>query len=81
MNEETELGRECRKLEDDGRFYAEDGVVWRAPKATKTPAGTNISLGFPVCTPHEALGDSGAKVLASILNQALDSGIIKDKDQ
>lgn len=67
--------------EDDGRFYAEDGIVWRAPKATKTPTGTNISIGFPVCTPHEALGDNGAKVLASILNKALDQGIIKDDEK
>lgn len=67
--------------EDDGRFYAEDGIVWRAPKSTKTPTGTSISLGFPVCTPHEALGGNGAQVLAGILNKALDQGIIKDSEQ
>lgn len=67
-------------MSDDGRFYAEDGMVWRSPRSTKTPTGERISLGFPVCTPHEALGPKGAETLANTLNKAIDLGIIPNKD-
>ena len=48
---------------ENQRFYAEDGMVWRAPKETLHPDGSKtISIGYPVCTPHEAIGDQGAEV-------------------
>ena len=37
----------------NGEFYARGIMVFRAPIRTKTETGTNISLGFPVCTVSE----------------------------
>ena len=63
--------------EMDGRFYADDeGVVWRAPRRTKTLDGSRITMGFRVCKVFDEIGQEGASVLAGVLNQALEKGII-----
>jgi hypothetical protein len=69
---------EARKF--DGRFYAEDGRIFRSPRERKTPTGSRISMGFQVCTVHEALGANGATLLADILNKAIDQNIITDSE-
>ncbi len=50
-------------------FYASGKVVFRSPVYQKTKGGTNISIGFPVVTVHEAVedGEVAAKKIAQIL--------------
>jgi len=46
-------------------------VVRKRPVTQKNPDGSQtISIGFPVCTAHEAVGPEGAKVIAAMLNLA-----------
>lgn len=52
----------------DGRYYAENGKVWKAPVATKTETGQSISIGFPVCTMHDAAGKEAAVTVAALMN-------------
>jgi hypothetical protein len=52
----------------DGSYYAKDGKVWKAPHATKTDTGRSISMGFPVCTMHEAVGAEAAETVAALMN-------------
>lgn len=59
----------------NGRFYADGDTVFREPISEQTSRGQSITVGFPVCDVSEYLG-GGAETLASILNQALDTGII-----
>ena len=51
------------------QFYAENGTVWQSPKETKNDDGSrSISIGFPVCTMHEAVGAAAAEHVAGLMN-------------
>lgn len=53
----------------DGSYYAEAGIVWKAPIRTPNADGTTcISIGFPVCTMHEAVGAGTAETVAKLMN-------------
>lgn len=47
-------------------FYVKGDVVFKRPVHRKTATGTNITMGFPVCTASEYIN---AKDLAFILNE------------
>lgn len=50
-------------------YYAKDGVVFKSPVERKRPdGGMNITIGFPVCTMHEAVGDDAAETVAQLMN-------------
>jgi hypothetical protein len=63
--------------DDDGRFYAKGGKVWRASKATRVGTTTNYTLGFPVCELSEYASNDAAEAIATGLNAALDAGWVK----
>jgi hypothetical protein len=50
----------------DGRFYAEDGQVWKAPTRT----GTGVRLGFVVAHVNDNITDQQdvARLIADALN-------------
>jgi|SRR6201996_6141841 len=52
----------------DGKYYAKNGTVWKAPTEKKTENGSKISLGFPICKMHDAVGDEAADTVAELLN-------------
>jgi len=50
-------------------YYAKNGAVWKKPIETLHPdGGRSISMGFPICTMHEAVGDDAAKDVAALMN-------------
>ena len=50
-------------------YYAEAGKVWKRPITTQKANGTKTcTLGFPVCTMHEAVGDDAAEIVAKLMN-------------
>jgi hypothetical protein len=56
-------------MTDDGSFYTKGCEVWRHPRKTARADGkTSYSLGFPVCTASEAIGEEGAKAICDALN-------------
>ncbi len=52
----------------NGRYYARDGMVYKAPLRRKTETGYAISMGFPVCKMHDAAGDDAAETVAALMN-------------
>lgn len=54
----------------DGTFYAEDGIVWKAPIRRQRDGFTQVEIGFPVCVMHEAVGDRTAETVAAMMNLA-----------
>lgn len=53
----------------DTPYYAKGGLVWKAPITTENPDGTkSMSMGFPVATMHECVGDDAAEELANLMN-------------
>lgn len=65
----TRPERDCDAM--DGRYYAASrGRVYKAPVATKTETGQSISVGFPVCTMTEYVGEEAAQTIATMLNLA-----------
>lgn len=61
------MNTECR-----GRFYVKGFEVWKQPIQRKheTGGGFTVTIGFPVCTVHEAVGLQGALAIAAALNLA-----------
>ncbi|APT60036.1 hypothetical protein RGI145_22385 [Roseomonas gilardii] len=54
----------------DGRYYARDGLVYKAPVQHDEPDGsTSFSLGFPVCKMLEYVGEDAAETVALLMNQ------------
>jgi hypothetical protein len=54
----------------DGRYYARDGLVYKAPVQHDKPDGsTSFSLGFPVCKVLEYVGEDAAETVALLMNQ------------
>lgn len=53
----------------DGRYYAEGSRIFKAPKATKTETGTNISIGFPVLDVTEYVGTDGVEFIVDAMNR------------
>lgn len=52
-----------------GPYYAKDGMVWKHPVYTKRDDGTTtITIGFPVCRMHDAVGDDAAETVAQLMN-------------
>ena len=50
-------------------YYAKNGMVWKHPLETlKDDGGKTISLGFPICKMHEAVGDDAAEQVANLMN-------------
>lgn len=62
---------ESRAMQPDNRqpYYAKDGMVWKHPVSTENDDGScSISLGFPICTMHEAVGAEAAEKVAALMN-------------
>jgi hypothetical protein len=60
----------------DGRFYAQGDVVRRAPlRKAQGDGRSSIMMGYSVCRADQFL-KGGAELLAEILNECLDKGII-----
>ena len=61
-------------MKDDGSYYAEveRGLVLKSlvahPRNPETGM-TNISIGFPVCIMHDAVGDAAAAAVAELMNR------------
>lgn len=53
-------------VEPEPLYYIEKDVVFKRPVRRKTTTGTNITMGFPVCTASEYVS---AKDIAAILNE------------
>lgn len=54
-------------------YYAKGAMVFKRPVERQREDGsTATSLGFPVCTVSEFLGEEGATILAAMLNKADD---------
>jgi hypothetical protein len=52
-----------------GPYYAKDGAVWKHPVKTDQPGGgMTISLGFPICRMHEAVGADAAEAVSVLMN-------------
>lgn len=51
-----------------GSYYAKDGFVWKRPVEKKVSGGTQITIGFPVCKMHDAVGDDAAETVAQLMN-------------
>lgn len=52
-----------------GPYYASAGKVWKHPIERRNDDGSRtISLGFPVCTMHECVGDESAEAVANLMN-------------
>lgn len=50
-------------------YYAKDGVVWKHPVHKKNNDGTTtITVGFPVCEMHDAVGADAAETVAELMN-------------
>jgi len=47
-------------------YYVKGDVVFKRPVRRKTVGGTNITMGFPVCTASEYVN---AEALAAIFNE------------
>ena len=47
-------------------FYVKGDVVFKRPVRRKTASGTNITMGFPVCTASEYVS---ATAIAAIFNE------------
>jgi hypothetical protein len=47
-------------------FYVKGNVVFKRPVRRKVPGGTNITMGFPVCTASECVS---ADAIAAIFNE------------
>ena len=47
-------------------FYVKGDVVFKRPVHRKTASGTNITMGFPVCTASEYVS---ANAIAAIFNE------------
>ena len=48
-------------------YYAKNGIVWKHPLATPYDGGQKISLGFPICKMHEAVGNAAAESVAALM--------------
>lgn len=50
-------------------YFAKDGMVWKHPLHRHNDNGTTtISIGFPICKMHEAVGDEAAEQVAELMN-------------
>lgn len=50
-------------------YYARDGVVRKSPVRVEKPeGGAVITIGFPVCSMHPAVGAEGAETVAALMN-------------
>lgn len=47
-------------------YYVKGDVVFKRPIRRKTPTGTNVSMGFPVCKASEYVS---AEAIAAIFNE------------
>lgn len=53
----------------DGRYYAKDGRVWKAPLETvKHDGSRNLRMGFPVCRIEEYVSEDAGPLIAAALN-------------
>jgi hypothetical protein len=52
-----------------GPYYAKDGLVWKHPIVKENKGGgTTITIGFPICEPHDAVGVEAAETIAALMN-------------
>jgi hypothetical protein len=70
---EAQAMREAKQF--NGRYYAKDGVVWKAPIAHRNVGSTSISIGFPVCKMHDAVGPEAAEAVAALMNLGLENSV------
>lgn len=51
-------------------YYAKDGMVWKSPVTTHNGDGSmSITIGFPVCKMHEAVGEDAAEAVAELMTR------------
>lgn len=56
-------------MKDDGSYYGKDGMVWKSPvRKNKEGGGYSISIGFPICKMHDAVGEDAAASVAALMN-------------
>jgi hypothetical protein len=48
-------------------YYAKDLTVWKSPVREKVEGGERLTVGFPVCTVSEYVGEEGAEAVAELL--------------
>ena len=48
-------------------YYAKDLTVWKSPVREKVEGGERLSVGFPVCTVSDYVGEEGAEAVAELL--------------
>ena len=66
----------------DGSYYAQGRTVRRAPLEKPLPqGGKSISIGFPVCVLHDAVGDEAAVIIADAMNLAHRMGEASEQAQ
>lgn len=52
-----------------GPYYAEHGMVWKDSIETANEDGSiSVTMGFPVCTMHEIVGEDAADTVAELMN-------------
>ncbi len=57
-------------MSDKPLYYAKDGMVWKSPVTTHNAHGSmSITIGFPVCKMHEAVGEDAAGSVAELMTR------------
>jgi hypothetical protein len=51
----------------DKLYYAKDLTVWKSPVREQVEGSHRVSVGFPVCTVSEYIGQEGAVAVAELL--------------
>jgi predicted ATP-grasp superfamily ATP-dependent carboligase len=54
-------------MSDSKLYYAKDLTVWKSPVREKVEGGERLTVGFPVCTVSEYVGEEGAEAVAALL--------------
>ncbi len=54
-------------MSDSKLYYAKDLTVWKSPVREQVEGGQRLTVGFPVCTVSEYVGEEGAEAVAELL--------------
>jgi hypothetical protein len=57
--------------DDKPLYYSKGETIWKRPVSRRVENGTLITMGFPVCTMHDA-----AKGQAAIVAQLMNAGAV-----
>ena len=65
----------------DGRFYAEEGAVFRQPQLIgRVGNSTRIQIGFQLCKVTDGVSENAGEVIAMALNRLVDAGEMDKPD-